>query len=332
MIDLADDFGELELKIKAINEAQKQQKIDSLENQIKHLTDLSNDLVTKELKGSLLKQSMDAFSFGMAFLKGDKVQNPQDMIDLYTSSSIQNRLVATSVFRDKNSESSIRFWNEEYDRIRQIIELQNELDRLRDTGFESAKEEASARKKASEESARAEAERLRAEEAAWNEYNQARLRGESEWNREAEVAAQKELDRLDKIAKKREQIRQYFAGRDASLRDAALRATGRGDQADIESALRNFESMKGGKATKDEIARIVANERERMALRGAMSLSASPELYAPRVNSLIARGGSSAPVKMPKVEEYQAKTLNSVDRIAKISDRILNNITDWSTI
>jgi hypothetical protein len=69
----------------------------------------------------------------------------------------------------------------------------------------------------------------------------------------------------------------------------------------------------------------------RRALEASMQKSTSPELYAPRVNSLIARGGSSAPVKMPEVEKLQTKQLDAQNRTNVIAQRILNSIDAWTT-
>ena len=58
---------------------------------------------------------------------------------------------------------------------------------------------------------------------------------------------------------------------------------------------------------------------------------AAPLDYAPRVNSLVARGGSDAPVSMPKIEDLQAQTLNNVKNIKDLAARFLDAVESWGT-
>ena len=58
----------------------------------------------------------------------------------------------------------------------------------------------------------------------------------------------------------------------------------------------------------------------------------APQDFAPRVNSLVARGGSDAPVSMPKIEDLQSQTLNNVKTIKEIAREFLSAAKDWGTI
>jgi hypothetical protein len=116
-----------------------------------------------------------------------------------------------------------------------------------------------------------------------------------------------------------------------SLHSMALRKLGRDEQADIEDAIYAETQAQGrplDKAAKRDIAERV---RLRRALSEDMQTATAPELYAPRVNSLIARGGSAAPVKMPEVEKLQTKQLDAQNRTNVIAQRILNSIDAWTT-
>jgi hypothetical protein len=77
---------------------------------------------------------------------------------------------------------------------------------------------------------------------------------------------------------------------------------------------------------------VIERVKMRRALSASMEPSLAPQIFAPRVNDLIARGGSAAPVKMPKVEDLQSRTLSSVDKIGLTANRILNNINEWLTV
>ena len=104
------------------------------------------------------------------------------------------------------------------------------------------------------------------------------------------------------------------------------------EQADIESAIYAEIQANGGAIDDKTRAEITARVKARRALSAAMQTSTSPELYAPRVNSLIARGGSSAPVKMPEVEKLQNKQLDATNKTNQIAQRILNQMDNWNTI
>ena len=53
--------------------------------------------------------------------------------------------------------------------------------------------------------------------------------------------------------------------------------------------------------------------------------------FTPRVNSLIARGGSDAPVSMPKIEDLQAQTLTNVKTIRELAAKFLTAAEAWGT-
>ena len=117
------------------------------------------------------------------------------------------------------------------------------------------------------------------------------------------------------------------------IRSEALRAIGQGRQAAAEEALLSAEQRKGDALTDEERKKTIALSNSRFDLDRLKTVATTdPMMYAPRVNSLIARGGSSAPMKMPKVEEYQAKQLNVQEKLNNTASRILNKLDDWYTI
>jgi hypothetical protein len=73
--------------------------------------------------------------------------------------------------------------------------------------------------------------------------------------------------------------------------------------------------------------------RAQLALDNAMNAaSTAPMDYAPRVNSLIARGGSAQAVKMPSLEDIQKRTLNQLEDITKIVRYINERAGDWGKV
>jgi hypothetical protein len=114
----------------------------------------------------------------------------------------------------------------------------------------------------------------------------------------------------------------------------ALKAMGRNEQADLEAAVWDATRTKGEALTTGEYNNVVEMANMKRELQDLMASQGTnaPKLYAPRVDSLIARGGSSAPVKMPKVEELQAKSVQTQDKIERICQRLLNSAEKYLTI
>ena len=114
-----------------------------------------------------------------------------------------------------------------------------------------------------------------------------------------------------------------------NMRWEIMRASGQGNEANIESALASAESMKGSALTDQERSQVIEMAKMKNELSG-FNFTA-PLDYAPRVNSLVARGGSDAPVSMPKIEDLQAQTLNNVKSIKDLATRFLDAVESWGT-
>ena len=115
----------------------------------------------------------------------------------------------------------------------------------------------------------------------------------------------------------------------AGMAFSAIRKSGRGYEADWREAVYRESVARGEELDANSIEDIKKRVRMRRAL-DSLSI-ASPVDYAPRVNSLIARGGSAQAMQMPKVEDLQSRTLSSVAKIQQITSRILSNIDEMTT-
>lgn len=310
-------------RIKKINEEQKKQKIASLEN----VLSTGKKRVNVEF-GEALKPGLMGSLFGSQW-------NETKREDWLRSSSLkEKRDLAQKRFEESTTTEDLNKWGALIDLVDKQIEAEKELKSLLKTGFETAKEEAAARKKASEESRKA----LEAETDALYE----------QWAARKALAEQRDKDFKATLDHSRKTIQAYDEERAAehranqqrrkdqaeSLRVSALRALGRGEEAAIQEALYGEAKARGiGVNSLDEGTRAAFTDMAVMQyrLQSSMQKSTSPELYAPRVNSLIARGGSAAPVKMPEVEKLQTKQLDAQNRTNVIAQRILNSIDAWTT-
>ena len=79
----------------------------------------------------------------------------------------------------------------------------------------------------------------------------------------------------------------------------------------------------------DEYRKAVRYADARFGLENPNLLSVQD--FTPRVNSLIARGGSDAPVSMPKIEDLQAQTLTNVKTIRELAAKFLTAAEAWGT-
>jgi hypothetical protein len=320
------EFADLETAIKKINAAQRGQMLDKMADQIAKLQVKSDALAKKHIGGNLFSDIWE----GIGLTSNLAQSNREEYLKKDSAGKLAYAL--DMVNGGAKTEDSIRFWSEQVDTLTEIIDLEKRMDNLRKAGAETEKEILSQKKAISEESRKAQEE----EEAAW-ESRVAQLDEEAkrqeEIDRKHGEALQKELEKEQQIVAERKKGAELRRTNDiASLRGMALRATGQDERADIEDAIWAETQAQGvplDKATKADIA---ARVKARRALQAAMQNSTSPELYAPRVNSLIARGGSSAPVKMPKVEELQSKQLDAQNKTNQIANRILNQMDGWNTI
>ena len=325
--DLTGDYEDLLTAIKKINEAQKNAKLESMADVLAKQSEQSDKLFEKQVKGGILSQAWDLVTPTGAKMK-------QSLLDSYSNmGTTEGKLALVRMLANQpGTEEDIQKWKEIESSLEKQIELEKKMFNLRRYGSETEEQYASNRKKTSDAAAEAQKE----EEAAWKarvaELDE-EARKQEELDKKHGEALQKELEKEQQIVAERKKGAELRRTNDiASLRGMALRATGQDERADIEDAIWAETQAQGvplDAATKAEIA---ARVKARRALSAAMETSTSPELYAPRVNSLIARGGSSAPVKMPKVEELQSRQLDATNKTNQIANRILNQMDGWNTI
>lgn len=302
-----------------LNAAQKAGRMEQLERVIGIEKEKSDSVASVFMGGgSWYSRTMDYLTGG----EGAK------SAEYYKSMSIPGRMeTAKEQLSAATTEKEIRFWSEEIDRLERILSLEDELNTLRKTGVSSIKEEVAELQKASETERKRADEKAAADEKARREQEKA-----------IEAAAIAEQKAADAVQKRLEDQRRRMQERRGSsyreLRQMALKAMGQGRQADIEAAIYDATRTKGEKLTADEYNEVVGMAGMKRELQDLMASaqSTAPQLYAPRVDSLIARGGSAAPVKMPEVEKLQSQSVKTQEKIAQLCQRLLNSAQDWNTI
>lgn len=321
---LTSKYGELGIEIDGVTgklqnlaQAEETLNVKQKEARAKQLEDLIN---TERKRGEkYYGQHLDS---GVIGTLDEWLGNNRMKVQDYRNKDTAGRLAfAEKSFDAATTKKELDFWSAEIDRLQNIQKLEEELAHIRETGHESTKAQAAAMETASKQSAEALEKQIKAEKD---------LTAEIEKQTEAyqkELAAARDLEKQTRNKKE-----QYLVGQLVPLRDQALRMSGRVEQADMEAAVWSATQAKGEALTGDEYDRVIEiaqAKRELAALQNGIGDSLN---YAPRVNSLVARGGSEAPVKMPHVEELQSKTLNNVERITKITDDILDKMDDWLTV
>lgn len=332
-------YGLIEAE-KKLNEENKQKVVDSLKRQIENLMKISTAAGMQQIQGG-----NDTLESIMAwFVNNNPLDFGEDSIleryaKNYKNANASQRLEFVNNILDsgtlKTSEAR-KAWSEEAERLEKIVELQERLNSLQETGHETRKSQlatlrAEAEKERNiltdledffsgveeEEKKLAESEKKRASDAeaeiqkqqaaqydAWQKEQQRQAEAEKKWNE-----------------KRRDSMQ--------STKWEIMRASGRGNEANIESALASAESMKGSALTDMERSQVIEMAKMKNELSG-FNFTA-PLDYAPRVNSLVARGGSDAPVSMPKIEDLQAQTLNNVKNIKDLAARFLDAVESWGT-
>lgn len=317
--DATGEFEDLETAMKRIDEQAKKDRVSAL--------------------GKVVKAGNKRLAVGLDEALADETSlfstnwNKKQREDWIRSTSLtEKRALAQQRFDDSKTTEDLNKWGALLDLIDKQIEAEKELRNLKKTGFETTKEEEAARKKASEDSRKAADERDAADKARVAELDE-EARKQEEIDRKHGEALAKALEKEQQISRERKKAAEQRRTNDiASLRGAAYRALGMDEQADIESAIYAEIQANGGDIDSKTRKEITARVKARRALSSAMQTSTSPELYAPRVDSLIARGGSATPVKMPEVEKIQNKQLNAQNKTNQIAMRILNQMDGWNTI
>lgn len=302
---------EAEMKL---NELQKQQKIKQLET----VTQTNSKRIEKEYENIITPgfwgKLGNAFSFNGV--------NYGWEVDKFRSMGFSNindqRNFVYSKFNGATTKEEQDQWYALLQMIDKQIEDLEKLKTLRKTDEETVKEHAQEMKKASETERKA----IDEQEKAWKTYNDARVKAEEDAAKRAEEAARRDLEALKREQNARDKEKQ-------SLRNIGLRASGQGKLAAREEAVLAATQRKGSELTADEYSTVVNMANRKFELENFNV--AAPLDYAPRVNSLVARGGSDAPVSMPKIEDLQAQTLNNVKNIKDLAARFLDAVESWGT-
>ena len=296
----------LELAERRLNEQQKAQMMQSLENQRKNMALLSNKDAEDLIMGPWYQEGWEAITW-----ERNKTQRTKwDYMKMSTPDKLafaQNRL------ENATTDSEISGWSKVADSLQKQIDLESKLQNLRETGKETEAKHATELKKSAQGSRKA----IEEETKAVERYNAERQRNAEDEERRAEAAARADLERL-----KREQYAQ--ASEKQRYRSEALNVMGRGRQASQEEALLAAMQKKGEELTPEERANVLRFTNMRFDMQ-ALAGAGMPNIqdFAPRVNSLIARGGSDAPVSMPKVEELQYQSVNQLKRLNDATTRLL---------
>ena len=293
-----------------LNELQKQQVMESLENQLKNKSSLSNKQAEDLIYGPWY-MNYKSFTWG-----GDpRHKQKWDYMNMSTQEKLayaQNQVDTATTERD------IEGWSAVAKSLQEQVDLENRLNNLRKVGTQTVKEHAQEMKKASE----TERKSIDEQEKAWKTYNDARVKAEEDAAKRAEEAARRDLEALKREQNARDKEKQ-------SLRNIGLRASGQGKLAAREEAVLAATQRKGSELNADEYSAVVNMANRKFELENFKV--AAPLDYAPRVNSLVARGGSDAPVSMPKIEDLQAQTLNNVKTIRELAARFLTAAENWGT-
>lgn len=326
---------------KKLNEEQRNQRITALQNAIESETTVSNAAFKNfaELPAWL--------KYTRGWLTGENA-DAEEAYEAYSSMSTHGkREMALEMLNPETgatTKEEISFWKEELARLDKIMEKEAELNNLRKIGTGTVKERATELEKeskkveaietelenffndvdalAAQNEENAEKARQKEEEAERKAEEQRKAR-EAEEERRAEEAARRDLEAL-----KREQNAR--AKEQQSFRSMALKAVGLGSRAAREEAILAAEQKNGGPLDSEQYGKAVRFANAKFRFENFQFNA--PQDFAPRVNSLVARGGSDAPVSMPKIEDLQSQTLNNVKTIKEIAREFLSAAKDWGTI
>ena len=335
-ISIDETTGKITGLAEAENKLNKQMK-EQAEKQVEKVIGLKRNESASLVRGELMPQNIATKLQGAIF---GETKYAKDAAETYKNLSTQGRLeVANEMLWGDNATTDmqeIQFWNDQVRMLNEILDLEEQLNNLRKTGVATTQEETAELEKRSKQERAidealenffsdvdAEAEKQLAEEAEKRWETEKKLTEEYQ----AQLAAARELEKANRAKKE-----QYVVGQVVGMRDSALRATGQGKQADIDAAVWAATQVKGSVLDEDEYNRTVEMATLKHELNQALQNRPSGVDFAPRVNSLVARGGSEAPVKMPGGESLQAKSLAQQERIARIADQIFGKLDEWITI
>lgn len=241
-------------------------------------------------------------------------------------------------------------WQKVIDSLEKVRNLQREYNLLSETGRASEKEAAEAMKKRTdadqrEVEAKAAAAKRQADIVSDLElqlkYQQmingglteeaAKLKIVNDLKRQG-ITDPATIDRITGIRAQigGEKLRSAQGEQSLSLYDRALRASGRGEQADIISAVQAAEKAKGGKLTGEEYDRVLDMTELAKSLERAASGQNFGDL-AIRTNSLTARGGFATGAVAPDTDKYARAQVEQGKQLVSIVGRIEKLCEDFGT-
>ena len=270
---------------------------------------------------------------------------------IFSSGNVRDRIAMAERLRDaaKTTEDADR-WQKVIDSLQKVRDLQREYRLLSEQGAASEKEAAEAMKKRSDAAQReVEAKAAQAKKEAdivsdlelqlkLQQMINAGLTEEAARLKLVEELRQKGITdpaRVEQIAGLRgrlgaEKLRTAQGEQAASLYDRALRASGRGEQADIISAVQQAEKAKGGKLTGEEYDRVLNMAELAKSLERAVSVQNFGDL-AIRTNSLTARGGFATGAVAPDAEKYTRAIAENGKQMLAVVQRIERFCADFGT-
>lgn len=327
--DLTEDYETLQKAIAKLNDEQNEQKATALVGQINERGKLIEEQFKDIVKPGIGKRILDFVTFS------DTAPVETQAANFRALSATKQKEFAEKQKADATTDKEREAWKSLLEIIDKQIEDKERLLNLRKTDAETLKEELKTLQTNSDKAREAAEEERKAIEAA----AKAEADKEREEDKEREKSLQKEREAYAERLNMEEQLakanKKRLDDQRVSLRFMAMNALGMNKQAAVDEALFNEASARGTYAAlldPETVKMITQNTLDRLALQEAMQTSTSAEMYAPRVNSLIARGGSAAPVKMPKVEELQTKQLSVLEKTSIIAGQILRRTEDWNTI
>ena len=299
---------------KKVNAAQKEALEQSLRRQIENLQARANAEAQQHFVGSTAHQ------FG-SWITGN-LHSTYETARAWNSMSAEERVRASNLaLGSVSSADQVDFYAKQANYANDLIDLQNRLNTLKEDGVETEKEIAGELEKQSKAAeAKAEAEKKSFE--AVQKLFEVQRKAEQDAERRAEEAARRDLEAL-----KREQNAR--ANEQQSFRSMALKAVGLGSRAAREEAILAAEQKNGGPLDSEQYSKTVRFANAKFRLENFQFNA--PQDFAPRVNSLVARGGSDAPVSMPKIEDLQAQTLTNVKTIKDLAAKFLSAAEAWGT-
>ena len=321
--DLTGDYKSLMDAVQKLNAAQNKQREGALEDQVKARKQLIQTQFEENIDPGFLGGLWNMVKFDSGKTTEMQAADFRSLLPKQQRDFIaQKRDAATTV-------EEIQKWASMLDLIDKQIDDMDRLNNLKKTGSETTKEQTAELEKHSEASRKAADEEESAHQKRVAEL-EAEMKLQEELDKKASEAAQKRLEEEEKLKRAAEQRRTDAL---ANLKFSFMRLTGQSEKAAISEAIYNESKAQGQILDEATVKDITKRTKAQLALQRLQGVqTASPELYAPRVNSLIARGGSAAPMKLPKVEEYQAKTLNSVDKIARDMNLVKNYLSEYGLI